>query len=91
MVSRGADGVVAVAQGQAWRAAAPRRVDGNPTGAGDALAAALARGLAQETGWPDRLRDGVATSAAAVAVHQGGGFDAALRESLLAEIDVEEL
>ncbi|MFC7613344.1 hypothetical protein ACFQV2_06690 [Actinokineospora soli] len=43
------------------------RVDGNPTGAGDAAVAALADGMARGTAWPDRLRAAVAWSAAAVA------------------------
>ena len=34
----------------------PYRVDGNPTGAGDALVAGLALGLVERTPWPERLR-----------------------------------
>jgi tagatose 6-phosphate kinase len=63
---------------QGWHAAPPEAVRGNPTGAGDAAAAALARGLAAHTPWPEVLADAVALSAAAVAAPLAGSFDAAL-------------
>jgi tagatose 6-phosphate kinase len=62
----GADGLVAVTADGAWHGCLGRPLDGNPTGAGDAAAAALIAGLAGGAGWPEIVRDAVATSAAAV-------------------------
>lgn len=66
VVTLGAEGMLAVAGPGCWHAEAPERVDGNPTGAGDSAAAAIARGLTQGEPWPDILADAVALSAAAV-------------------------
>jgi tagatose 6-phosphate kinase len=63
-------------------------VSGNPTGAGDAVTAALAAGLAANSSWPDALRDAVATSAAAVTMPAAGEVDLALRAELLALVRV---
>jgi len=73
-----------------WRARPPRRIEGNPTGAGDACVAALARGLLHRAGWPDLLRDAVALSAAAVASPVAGRADLELYENLLPHIVIEE-
>nr|BFE70891.1 hypothetical protein GCM10020092_041920 [Actinoplanes digitatis] len=67
VVSRGPDGLFALTRDQAWRCVPPERLTGNPTGAGDACVAALARGLRDRTPWPELLADAVALSAAAVA------------------------
>jgi len=64
-------------------------VAGNPTGAGDALTAALAAGLHSGAPWPEPLRDGVACAAAAVACEVAGEIDLALRERLLSVITAE--
>jgi tagatose 6-phosphate kinase len=45
VVSRGANGLLAVTDKAAWTAAPPEPLRGNPTGAGDAASAALARTL----------------------------------------------
>ncbi len=68
----------------------PRPVPGNPTGAGDACVAALARGLSLNTPWPQLLRDAAALSAAAVASPVAGHVDLDLYHQLLPEIIVEE-
>ncbi|MFD2416226.1 1-phosphofructokinase family hexose kinase, partial [Amycolatopsis pigmentata] len=60
VVSLGADGLVAVDGGGGWRARPARPVRGNPTGAGDALVAGLARGLAVGKALGDLLADAVA-------------------------------
>jgi tagatose 6-phosphate kinase len=86
VTSRGADGLEALH----WRARPPQRIDGNPTGAGDACVAALARGLLHGNGWPDLLRDAVALSAAAVASPVAGLADLELYENLLPHIVIEE-
>lgn len=91
VVSAGWDGLVAVAAGQRWTARPPRLVAGNPTGAGDALTAALARGLARGVSWPERLADAVALAAAAVSAPVAGHVDLAVYRAMLAETVVEEL
>lgn len=50
VVSLGADGLMAVSGDAVCRVAAPEVVSGNPTGAGDAVVAALAAGLAHARG-----------------------------------------
>jgi tagatose 6-phosphate kinase len=74
-----------------WRASLPRPVEGNATGAGDAVTAGIARGLALSHEWPDILCDSVALGAAAVAVPTAGEVDLAAYESHLAEAVVERL
>ncbi|HET8766891.1 MAG TPA: hexose kinase [Pedococcus sp.] len=67
LVSLGADGMVLVGpDGTVRRARLPEPLRGNPTGAGDACVAGVARGLAGGSAWPDVLADAVAWSAAAV-------------------------
>lgn len=90
VVSRGADGLVAVRDGESIEARLDRRVEGNPTGAGDALVAALARGLGAGATWRELLCDGVAVSAAAVAEPVAGGFDTALAAALRPHVELEE-
>jgi tagatose 6-phosphate kinase len=75
VVTCGDAGMTARTREGSWRAAPPERVAGNPTGAGDAAAAALIAGAAAGTPWPERLGDAVALSAAAVARPTAGGFD----------------
>jgi len=75
VVSRGARGLLAVAGDEVWDCRPPERVAGNPTGAGDACVAALARGLRDRVPWPDLLADAVALSAAAVAAPVAGAID----------------
>lgn len=85
--SRGADGIEALR----WRARPPQRLDGNPTGAGDACVAALARGLLHGTGWPEMLRDAAALSAAAVASPVAGLTVLEVYENMLPHIVIEEI
>ncbi len=73
VVSLGAEGLLAVTDGRVHRAAPPRVVTGNPTGAGDAVVAALAAGAGSP--WPDLLDDAVALSAAAVLSPVAGSYD----------------
>jgi tagatose 6-phosphate kinase len=74
VVSLGADGLLAVTGTGTWLAAPPGPEPGNPTGAGDAATAGLARGLALGQDWPDRLRHAVALGTAAVAAPVAGEF-----------------
>ncbi|WP_240487041.1 1-phosphofructokinase family hexose kinase [Actinomadura flavalba] len=89
VVSLGADGVLAVTPEGTWRAAPPAPVPGNPTGAGDAAVAAMARSLARGDAWPELLRHAVALSAAAVASPVAGDADLDLYARLLPQIRVQ--
>ncbi|MFE3198143.1 1-phosphofructokinase family hexose kinase [Embleya sp. NPDC059237] len=78
VASFGPGGMLAASDAGWWRAVPPESVHGNATGAGDAAVAALARGLAEGVPWPERLRDAVALSAAAVAAPLAGDVDGEL-------------
>jgi len=84
-------GVVAATGDGCWHAAPPERVNGNPTGAGDACVAGLARGLLLRQAWPERLRDAVALSAAAVASPVAGEFSFDDYQRLYAAVSVQPL
>ena len=89
VLTLGERGLLATDGATCWRAALPQPVRGNPTGAGDAVTAGVARGLALSHAWPDILRDAVALGAAAVAVPTAGEVDLAAYESHLANALVE--
>ncbi|MFG3708324.1 1-phosphofructokinase family hexose kinase [Micromonospora sp. NPDC047670] len=91
VVTRGAAGFVAVIGETAYEARAPETVLGNPTGAGDALAAVLARGLATGQPWSSTLAQAAAVSAAAVVSPCAGDFDAPTADRLLTHVTVEEV
>ncbi|OPF84626.1 1-phosphofructokinase [Streptomyces antioxidans] len=88
--SLGPDGMVAVTAHGAWRATPPRRLTGNPTGAGDAAVAGLLSGLVEGAPWPDRLARAVALSAAAVRAPVAGEFDRTVYDEVLARVEVTE-
>ncbi|MBG0563791.1 1-phosphofructokinase family hexose kinase [Actinoplanes aureus] len=90
VVSRGRDGLLAHTPHGSWTATPPA-ITGNPTGAGDALVAALACGLAHDWSWPDRLRHGAALSAAAVRAEVAGAFEPATYRALLPQIRLQPL
>jgi tagatose 6-phosphate kinase len=73
--SHGPEGLIARTPQGSWRAVPPEVVTGNPTGAGDACVAALARGLRDGTPWPPLLADAVALAAAAVKAPVAGEID----------------
>jgi tagatose 6-phosphate kinase len=73
VVSMAADGLLAVTGAGTWHAAAPP-VAGNPTGAGDAVVAALALGLTHGWSWPERLREAAALGSAAASAPAAGEF-----------------
>ncbi|MCU1645989.1 MAG: carbohydrate kinase [Nocardia sp.] len=89
IATRGRAGMVAVTAPGAWSACSPEAVTGNPTGAGDAAAAAVISGLAAGIGWPALLADAVATSAAAVARPVAGEIDHELRDRLIRQVRVK--
>ncbi len=88
VVSLGGDGLFAVTGDGTWHATPPGRVAGNPTGAGDAVVAGLAHGLALGTPWPERLRQATALGTAAVAAPAAGQFDPADYARALAGVSV---
>jgi tagatose 6-phosphate kinase len=87
VVTLGADGMLAVTADGSW-VATTTPVSGNPTGAGDAVAAALARGLVLGSPWPDRLAEAAALGAAAVAAPVAGEFCPADYDRALAGVQV---
>ncbi len=95
VVSRGADGLVLVtASGRVVEARPRTPSEGNATGAGDALTAAIACGLdgtaRDDVDWLDMLRVGVAWSGAAVRQTVAGVIDRTDVESLLDDVEITE-
>ncbi|MEG3627457.1 1-phosphofructokinase family hexose kinase [Streptomyces poriticola] len=88
VASLGAQGLLALTPEGHWRAAPPRRVHGNPTGAGDSVVAGLLSGLVERLPWPDRLARAVALSAATVQAPVAGEFDRGSYEELLGRVAV---
>lgn len=88
VASLGPEGLLAANADGRWRATPPRRVHGNPTGAGDSAVAGLLSGLVERLSWPDRLARAVALSAATVLAPTAGEFDRAAYETLLEQISV---
>jgi tagatose 6-phosphate kinase len=87
VVTLGSDGLLAVTGEGSWHAR-PEPVTGNPTGAGDAAAAALADGLVAGTPWADRVRHAAALGAATVAAQVAGEYEQADYERALASVRV---
>ena len=87
-VSLGASGMLLVTPDGAWEAAPPRRLAGNPTGAGDSAVAGLLAGLVDGEPWPRLLARAVALSAATVVAPAAGEFDRPTYDELLPHIDV---
>jgi tagatose 6-phosphate kinase len=90
VVSAGADGLIAVTAGGTWHAV-PQPVHGNPTGAGDAVAAGLAHGLTQGWPWPQRLRHAAALGSATACAPVAGEFRAEDYQLALAGLELREL
>lgn len=90
VVSLGEDGLLAVTGGRAWWARPRAVTGGNPTGAGDAVVAGLALGLAEGRGWPDRLRQAAALGAATAAAPVAGEFSLEDYERALAATEVSQ-
>ncbi|MFG2365513.1 1-phosphofructokinase family hexose kinase [Streptomyces mirabilis] len=88
VASLGAQGLFAHTPDGLWRAAPPRRVHGNPTGAGDSAVAGLLSGLVERLPWPDRLARAVALATATVLAPVAGEFDRQAYDTLLDQITV---
>ncbi len=91
VISEGADGLLALTDAGAWRAAPPQALRGNATGAGDAAAAALVAGMVDATPWPERVAGAAALSAAAVSAPVAGSFDPDVHRRLRGEIVAREI
>jgi tagatose 6-phosphate kinase len=93
VISAGRDGLAAVENGRrrGWTARPPRQVAGNPTGAGDALTAGIARGLTRGTPFRSMLADALALAAAAVAEPVAGRIDESLYRDLTSSSTVQEV
>jgi tagatose 6-phosphate kinase len=90
VVSLGPAGLWAATGTGAWRAVPPGEVFRNPTGAGDAVTAGLARGLVLDQPWPQRLRHAAALGTAAAAAPVAGEFSAEDYARVLAETGVSQ-
>lgn len=97
VVSSGEEGAVLQTPAGAWRARPGARLNGNPTGAGDAATAAIVTHLAQgdpaaePDRWPELLVAAVAWSGAAVLSPLAGDVDPADVRRLTAEVGVQRL
>lgn len=91
VVTLGGEGMAAVTRDGTWRGRLAEPLAGNPTGAGDAAAAALIRGLATAAGWPEIVRDAVALSAAAVLSPVAGEVSLADFARFRAQADVRKV
>lgn len=89
LVSRGTEGLFVITGSGAWSAPVTELVHGNPTGAGDALAAAIA--ATHGAPWPHRLREALAWSAAAVAMPLAGEVDTRVVARVRADATIHEL
>jgi tagatose 6-phosphate kinase len=74
-----------------WAARPPARLSGNPTGAGDACVAGLARTFISGDSWPERLAEAVALSAAAVLRPVAGDIDLDAYRRFRDSVHVEEI
>lgn len=90
VVSDGAAGFAAVTPDACHRVPVARLVDGNPTGAGDAMTAAIAEGVHNGRSWHETLRRASAWASAAVAVEYAGRIDTDLAAELMDHVDAEE-
>jgi tagatose 6-phosphate kinase len=91
VASLGPGGLLAVTPHGSWRAVPPEPLTGNPTGAGDSAAAALALGLLDGSPWPGHLAQAVALSAATVRSPLAGDYDEATYRALLPHVRVTRL
>jgi tagatose 6-phosphate kinase len=91
VVTLGPDGLLAVTGDGCWRAWPPAAVAGNATGAGDAVAAALAHGLVLGRPWDERLRHAAALGAATAAAPVAGEFRGEDYLGTLGGVSVEQV
>jgi tagatose 6-phosphate kinase len=80
--------MVAVTSDGAWLARLDEPLAGNATGAGDAAAAGVIRGLAAGHDWPELLRAAVAMSATSVLAPVAGHVDLAAYAELRSRVAI---
>jgi tagatose 6-phosphate kinase len=90
VVTLGEDGLLATDGIDCWRAVT-RSVCGNATGAGDAAAAGVVRGLVRGDPWPDLVGQAAVLGAAAVLSPVAGELDPAVIEILAASVRVDRV
>lgn len=91
VASDGEAGLLCVGPDGAWRATPGRPLRGNPTGAGDALVAAIAVSLVDGRSWPEALRLAIGASGAAVLDPVAGHIDPRVAAELAAAATVEPI
>lgn len=91
VITRGAEGVVAVTSSGRYVVHPAAAVRGNPTGAGDAFTAGLAASTADGLDWPARLRRASAWAAAAVATPTAGVLDLRVADEHEDRTTIEEI
>jgi tagatose 6-phosphate kinase len=87
VLTLGARGLLASDGDRCWHAVT-EPVTGNPTGAGDSVAAGLARGLAAGLPWPELVADAACLGAAAVVTPIAGEIDPPTYRRLLGTVTV---
>ncbi len=90
LLSLGRRGALLAGEGRTWLARPPAVVEQNPIGAGDAMLAGFAFGLARALPLPEALRWATAAGAAAASLPGTGVGDLALVERLAAEVALAE-
>jgi tagatose 6-phosphate kinase len=88
VVTLGAEGLWAATGDGSWQAVPSAEVGGNPTGAGDAVAAGLVHGLVLGRPWEERLRHAAALGTASAAAPVAGEFSHADYAEALAGVRV---
>jgi tagatose 6-phosphate kinase len=91
VVTLGPEGLLAATGDGCWQARVPAVMAGNATGAGDAVAAALAHGIALGRPWDERLRHAAALGAATAATAVAGEFRPQDYLDALRAVAVEEV
>ena len=91
VVSLGPEGLALTSDAGTWVARPAEPIHGNPTGAGDAVTAALARGLLHGRDWPEVAVDAVALSAAAVLAPYAGEVDLGDLDRLRPSVSLDRL
>jgi tagatose 6-phosphate kinase len=91
VVTLGPAGLLATTGDGCWRVRPSAAVAGNATGAGDAVAAALAHGLVLGRPWDERLRHAAALGAATAAAPVAGEFRRQDYLGALSAVTVEEV
>jgi tagatose 6-phosphate kinase len=91
VVSLGPEGLALTCEDGTWVARPGAVARGNPTGAGDAVTAALARGLLEGRPWPEVVVDAVAVSAAAVLEPYAGDVDLRDLDRLRGSVSLDRL